>query len=151
MAALVGRTNDRISEKGDRQMRRKSQKSRVGSGDSFSRQTVQKTISISIVAARKRGASKESGISAKVQTKEALKMANRSIELGRVVIKQPDMARRRLMKALATNRGNVTHTSERLGIGRVTLRRWINRLELGEFVDELRETCREISRDAANC
>jgi transcriptional regulator of acetoin/glycerol metabolism len=78
-------------------------------------------------------------------------MANRSIELGRAVIKQPKTARKRLMKALANNRGNVTHTSEKLGVGRITLRRWINRLELGEFVDDLRETCREISRDAANC
>lgn len=78
-------------------------------------------------------------------------MANRSIELGRAVINDPNSARKRLKIELANNLGNVTYTSEKLGVGRVTLRRWINRLELGEFVDELREACRGIGRDAASC
>jgi hypothetical protein len=52
MAAMVGRADDRIFEKVDRQMRGKSQKGSVGSGHSFTRQVVLKIVSISIVATR---------------------------------------------------------------------------------------------------
>lgn len=78
-------------------------------------------------------------------------MANRSIALGKDVINRPKTARKRLMRELKRDRGNVTWASERLGVGRITMRRWINRLDLGDFVDELRETWRGMDRREASC
>ena len=69
-------------------------------------------------------------------------MSNRSIELGQLVINNPRIARKRIKEELERNKGNVTWMSEHLGVGRVTIRRWINKLGLESFVDKLRDKCK---------
>lgn len=66
-------------------------------------------------------------------------MANRSIELGRLVRQDPEEASRRIVAALRSCRGNIRATSRVLNVSLRTTWRWIERLDLTPKVMKIRK------------
>lgn len=65
-------------------------------------------------------------------------MAYRKCMLGEKVRCYPEIARDEIITILTSNGGNITQAAEIFDVHRVTLRRWINRLGLEQFVDDAR-------------
>lgn len=69
--------------------------------------------------------------------------------LGAKVLHFPTDARRELLQALRTHRGNVTHAAEALDVTHRCLRGWIVTLDLQGDLDEIRKRSKQLKRRPA--
>jgi transposase-like protein len=72
-------------------------------------------------------------------------MANRSTSIGRLTRRAPELARIRVMRAIADARGNLCATSRILGISLDQVTRYVRRFQLTKHLGEVRRKHRWVS------